>query len=267
VLRPSGRVFELSVSLHVRNEDASALTQGEAPDIETASEDYARRFAGKVGAHFLEVQAGIVLDMLKSIRNPSILDVGGGHAQLAVPLVKRGFDVTVTGSGEICRRRLDSQLPPGSFRFHTADVRHLPFPKEAFDVVMAFRLLTHLENWQMALAEICRVSKSTVILDYPDARSINYFSETLFGTKKAIEGNTRPFRLFTRRQVLDALEAHGFGQPVLQPQFVLPMVVHRLAGSVGFTKGVETICRFLGLRRLFGSPIIVKVARLSGKGK
>jgi ubiquinone/menaquinone biosynthesis C-methylase UbiE len=254
----------LSTSANVGN--GPTLAQVDAPDIETASEDYARRFEGKVGNYFLEFQAGIVLKMLEPNRNPAILDIGGGHAQLTVPLVKSGYNVTVTGSDTICRRRLDSRLPPGSFRFQTANLRHLPFPNEAFDVVMAFRLLTHLENWQMLLAEICRVSKNTIILDYPDVRSVNYFSESLFGTKKAIEGNTRPFRLFARRQVLDTLEAHGFGQAVLRPQFVLPMVVHRMVGSVGFTKCVETICRFLGLRCLFGSPIILKATRLKAQG-
>ena len=33
--------------------------------------------------------------------------VGGGHAQAAVPLAKDGHRVTVTGSDESCRRRLD----------------------------------------------------------------------------------------------------------------------------------------------------------------
>ncbi len=255
----------MSTSANIGTGPAPNLTKMDAPDVETASEDYARRFAGAVGDYFLEFQAGIVLKMLEPIRNPAILDVGGGHAQLTVPLVQSGYNVTVTGSDSICRRRLDSRLPPGSFRFQTASMQHLPFPNEAFDVVMAFRLLTHLENWQMLLAEICRVSRDTIILDYPDVRSVNYFSESLFGSKKAIEGNTRPFRLFTRRQMLDALEAQGFGQAVLRPQFVLPMVVHRLVGSLAFTKCVETICGFLGLRCLFGSPIILKATRVNAK--
>ena len=56
-----------------------------APDVETASEDYARRFAGEVGRYFLDVQAEIVLEMLASWPQASVLEVGGGHAQLAGP--------------------------------------------------------------------------------------------------------------------------------------------------------------------------------------
>jgi 2-polyprenyl-3-methyl-5-hydroxy-6-metoxy-1,4-benzoquinol methylase len=237
----------------------------ETPDIETASEDYARRFAGRVGGYFLEVQAAIVLEMLASLQNPAILDVGGGHAQLVVPLVQSGYDVTVTGSDPICRRRLDSLLPPGSFRFQAARLTQLPFPEGSFDVVMAFRLLTHLEDWQALVSEMCRVSRETIILDYPDARSVNFLSASLFRTKKAIEGNTRPFRLFTRRQMLQEFESHGFGHAKLRPQFAFPMVVHRLLGSVAFTKCVETVCRFTGLTRIFGSPIILKTTKLNIK--
>jgi len=240
----------------------NAETPVEAPDIETASQDYAKRFAGKIGDYFLAVQASIVLKLIGPERGLSVLDVGGGHAQLAVPLVESGCDVTVTGSSGICRERLDGRLPPGSFSIRTASLSQLPFADESFDVVMAFRLLTHLGNWPALLSEMCRISRQNVILDYPDACSVNFFSNALFKTKKAIEGNTRPFSLFTRRQVLGALRSHGFGEAVIRPQFFLPMVVHRMMGSLVFTKCAETACRILGLTYLFGSPIILMAKRL-----
>ena len=51
----------------------------EKADIETSSEDYAKRFSGEVGKYFLDVQAKITLDLLKDLPNSSVLDVGGGH--------------------------------------------------------------------------------------------------------------------------------------------------------------------------------------------
>lgn len=62
----------------------------ETADIETASEDYATRFSGAVGEYFLELQLKIVLQFLEQYSATSLLDVGGGHAQLAVPLVEKG---------------------------------------------------------------------------------------------------------------------------------------------------------------------------------
>ena len=84
-------------------------------DIETSSEDYAKRFSGKIGEYFLSVQSVITLKLLKKWANAKVLDVGGGHAQLAVPLIENGFNVTIAGSDESCRKRLDKFLSSSYF--------------------------------------------------------------------------------------------------------------------------------------------------------
>jgi hypothetical protein len=54
----------------------------EDADLETSSEDYARRFAGPAGRWSLEVQARSTMELLRGLPpGSSILDVGGGHAQ------------------------------------------------------------------------------------------------------------------------------------------------------------------------------------------
>ena len=118
----------------------------EAPDVETSSEAYARRFAGPVGEYFLAVQAETVLCPPGWFPRARVLDVGGGHAQLAPPLAARGYQVTVAGSSEACRARLDRL--PGLSPSSACDLERLPFPDRAFDVVLAFRLLTHLDGWR-----------------------------------------------------------------------------------------------------------------------
>ena len=62
----------------------------ERADVETSSEGYARRFAGPVGRYFLKVQEEITLRLLAPWPRARVLDVGGGHAQLAPPLVAQG---------------------------------------------------------------------------------------------------------------------------------------------------------------------------------
>ena len=54
-------------------------------------------FQGKIGNYFLDMQTNITLNLLKQWPKAKILDVGGGHAQIAVPLVKAGYDLTVIG--------------------------------------------------------------------------------------------------------------------------------------------------------------------------
>ena len=80
--------------------------QSQKADIETSSEDYARRFSGKIGEYFLDIQTRITLDQLKPYPKAAILDVGGGHAQIAVPLIKAGFNLTIVGSDDVCKERL-----------------------------------------------------------------------------------------------------------------------------------------------------------------
>ncbi|MEA2602907.1 MAG: glycerol-3-phosphate dehydrogenase [Acidobacteriota bacterium] len=235
---------------------------GEAPDVETSSAGYARRFSGAVGEYFLAVQAAAVLELLAPWPGARVLDVGGGHAQLAPPLVARGFEVTVAASAEVCRERLDRALAPGSFAFQVCALDRLPFADRSFDVALAFRLLTHLEGWREQVAELCRVAARAVIVDYPDTRSFNRLSGPLFGWKQAVEGNTRSFLSFAPGEVPAELARHGFGRPVERRQFFIPMVVHRALGRAGISRAAEGASAALGLTRRLGSPVILRTERL-----
>jgi 2-polyprenyl-3-methyl-5-hydroxy-6-metoxy-1,4-benzoquinol methylase len=234
----------------------------ETPDIETASDDYARRFSGNIGQYLLNVQSDITLALLKPHKLVTILEVGGGHAQLAPQLIDAGYKVTVTGSSNICRKRLDTVLPHDSFDYVTCDLLNLPYEDNHFDAVLAFRLLPHLENWQKLVSEMARVSNRIVIFDYPDIRSFNFLYSSLFRVKKAFEKNTRSFRLFSRKEVLQVLKNQDYGKFILKPQFFMPMVFYRLINSVLISKTLEHFFLSLGLTYLFGSPIILKACKL-----
>lgn len=233
----------------------------ETADIETATADYASRFSGVAGEYFLQKQTDITLNLLKDLPKARVLDVGGGHAQLAEPLVEKGFDVTVTGSDESCRIRLDQRITPGDFEYLTCDCLDLPFEDNSFDVVLAFRLLPHVARWQDLLAEMCRVAGKCVILDYPDRRSTNILYEQFFGMKQRFEGNTRPFSLFSRSEIRAEITANGYQLPVFKPEFLLPMVIHRKIKNRTFSAFIENCCKVLGATHFFGSPIIFRADR------
>jgi SAM-dependent methyltransferase len=230
-------------------------------DIDTATEDYARRFSGPVGQFFLDRQTQILLKLLSSWPQANILDVGGGHGQIAVPLVQNGYKVTVAGSGPLNPMRLASLLQPKAFRFETCHLLNLPFEDRSFDLVVSFRLLPHMKEWPELITEMCRVADKAVVVDYPDLRSVNFFSESLFKAKKAVEGNTRPFRCFTRSEILGHFTKNQFGDPLFQPEFFIPMAVHRALKSRGFSRTVEFFSQAVGLTRLWGSPVILRVLR------
>ena len=239
--------------------DRKSKVASQKADIETSSEDYAKRFSGEIGKYFLSVQEKITLELLKAWPKARILDVGGGHAQLAEPLIKNGFKVTIAGSDESCRKRLDKFLQAGSFEYLSCDLLNLPFDNNSFDVVISFRLLTHEENWEIQISELCRVAKYAVIIDYPDLRSFNIFYDLLFNAKKKFEKNTRTYRNFSRKEILEVFKKNKFLNPEIKPEFFLPMVIHRAVKNVFLLKTMENFFRTLGLTKFFGSPIILRV--------
>ena len=235
----------------------------EDADIGTSSEDYARRFTGAVGRWFVETQTRITLGLLRALPvGASVLDVGGGHGQITPPLIEAGYEVTVVGSDPKCRNRLGPWLSRGLCRFEVADLRRLPYRDAAFDAVVCLRLLPHSVSWTGLIAELCRVANRSVIVDYPSLRSANIVSARLFEMKRGIELNTRRFMTFSPRDIHATFAAQGFEVRAEQPQFLLPMVLHRLTNHLLLSKAAEVPARVLGLTRFLGSPVIARADRL-----
>ncbi len=231
----------------------------EAPDIEASSERYAARFSGSVGAWFLEAQARATLTLLSQLPTGArVLDVGGGHAQLAPAVERAGYEVTVLGSALACGARLQGLIQGRRCRYEVGALTQLPHPDRSFDVVLAFRLLPHLEAWRELIGEICRVASACVVLDYPSQRSVNLLAPSFFGLKKRIEGDTRPFTLFRPEEVATELGRHGFEVVASRPQFLLPMALHRIHGRAELGRALEVSGRLLGLTRFYGSPVILR---------
>ncbi|UCE64756.1 MAG: class I SAM-dependent methyltransferase [Nitrospirota bacterium] len=237
------------------------VTIPEPADIETSSEEYAKRFAGDVGKWFLQIQEEATLKLLSPYRNATILDVGGGHGQLTKPLLDSGFKVTIFGSTSACATRILHLRDGKSCQFTTGNLLTLPFIDRAFDVVISYRLLPHVTNWEQLLSEMCRVAKTSVIVDYPETHSINYLIPWLFNLKKQIEKNTRQFRCFKNYELLEKFESHGFALSERIPEFFLPMVLHRTMKAATLSNVLErAFCR-MGLTARWGSPVILKLVR------
>jgi SAM-dependent methyltransferase len=235
----------------------------EDADIESSSELYAKRFAGPVGQWFLELQTRLTLECLRGLPSEAtVLDVGGGHAQLALPMVEAGYRVTVVGSDPSCGRRLRALTSAGRCRFEVADLLALPYVDRSFDAVVSYRLLAHSIDWRRLVVELCRVARHRVVVDYPARRSVNVASEALFRIKNSIErGTTRPFALYGRGEVSGAFAAAGFRVTAERPQFFFPMALYRLARSTGLARAVEGLARSVGVTGLLGSPVIARADR------
>lgn len=231
------------------------------PDVETASDAYASRFSGAVGAWFLQVQERAVLRMLRPWPGARVLEVGGGHGQMTAALVRAGYRVTVHGSDERCRSRIEPLLRAGACEFQAGPLLSLPWAPGSFEVVIALRLLAHMPAWSSLIGELTRVARAAVIVDYPPVRSFNCLVPWLFDRKLKAEGNTRPFLTFRDQDVDAAFARQGFRTAGTLHEFFWPMVVHRRLGRAAVSQALEAPCRAIRLTRWLGSPVIARFVR------
>lgn len=236
----------------------------ETADIETSSAGYAARFAGPVGAWLLKRQERAVRAQLESAGARTVLDVGGGHGQLARPLAQAGFEVTVLGSDASCAERIADLVAAQRCTFVVGNVIALPFPDASFDAVVSVRLLPHCERWPELLRELARVARTVVIVDYPLASGLNALAPWLFAAKQKVEKNTRTWRNFTHAEVADAMAAAGFNTHERRGQFLWPMVLHRTLRAPALSAALEWIPDRLGLTARRGTPVIASFRRGAG---
>jgi len=241
------------------------MSYPESADILTSSDEYALRFHGPVGEWFLRMQGQAILQMLESQSNATVLDVGGGHGQLVGPLAEAGYRVTVFGSSEECKARIQQWLDTGRADFRAGNILQMQFPDRSYDVVISLRLLAHVNRWQEFLAELARVANKAVIVDYPEVRSFNYFAPYFIHLKKLLEADTREFACYRRKELVRVFAEFGFRPAACYPQYFLPMALHRKLGLPRLSRAAEAVFRATGMTHFFGSPVILKVERICGE--
>ena len=235
----------------------------EDADVETASRDYAKRFETPVGEWMLGVQREITRDLLRDLPGASVLDVGGGHGQMAPSLTEQGHRVSVlTSSPRAIAPMLQPALDKGSVSLLSGDLKNPPGDPRGYDVVLSFRLFAHARDLQGLVAGLTRTARVAVIVDYATTRSFNAAAELLFAAKKQVEHNTRPFLVHSDADISVLFRQHGFERRARRPQFFWPMALHRGLKSPLLSRGLVGIATMVGLRALFGSPVIVRFDRV-----
>jgi len=234
----------------------------EDADVETASAGYARRFDSPVGRWMLDRQLLAILDLLRDKGPSSILDVGGGHGQMAPALSGLGHRVTVLASSpHAMAATLRPRVASGEVLLVVGDLRDPPVEPRSFDIVLSLRLLAHARDLEGLVRGLTRPAERTVIVDYAAARSFNAAAEVFFGAKKRIEKNTRPFRVLPTAQIEHLFSESGCRARGRRSQFFWPMALHRALGSPLLSRSLEAPFAAFGLRAVFGSPVLARFDR------
>ena len=244
-----------------------------APDIESSTFDYVGRFRGEIGRWLLDHQTDPTIEAIStlclsegeinsdnanspSIRNISVLDVGGGHGQNIETINRFGFRLTVFGSTGSSAEVIKQYIEAEEITYDSGALLSLPYRDNSFDIVICYRLLSHMENWQGLIRELSRVSNRIVLVDYPNKGSVNLFADLLFLLKRMVEKNTRHFICFTDHDIDSAFSQCGCEQQYRHRQFFFPMAFYRLIKNKTIADKLARMFRAIGLTDRFGSPVI-----------
>jgi 2-polyprenyl-3-methyl-5-hydroxy-6-metoxy-1,4-benzoquinol methylase len=232
-------------------------------DPETARTFDARRFGGPIGSLVADTQARVLANMIGTIRNRVIIDVGAGTGRVALLLARGGAIVSAVDASRemlaVAQRRAEEEGAP--VRFFVGDAHALDFGDRAFDVAVSLRVIMHTPQWQQCIGELCRVAKRLVIIDYPSAHSAAAIEATMRKVGLTMGVKTEAYRVFTDRAIADAFAHHGFRIRSVHRQFVLPIALHKALGSRRVTVAIETLLDRAGLLGLFGSPVTLVAER------
>ena len=230
------------------------------PDIESSTADYASRFASPVGQWLLarqhELTRQALAERFPGQRGLSVLDVGGGDGQNIALMEELGHTLDIVGSRDICARLIQADIDAGRVRFHASPLLDLPFENRSFDVVMCYRILSHMQSYDELITELSRVSRSLVLVDYPGMRSFNALSGQLFQIKLSIEKNTRRYVCYRDRDIDKPFADAGYKRVFDKRQFALPMALYRSLGSLTAVRFTAAVFEHDLTRSILGSPII-----------
>jgi ubiquinone/menaquinone biosynthesis C-methylase UbiE len=228
---------------------------------------YAERYdEEKYGGTFGRYLHDLEVETFQSLMDGSygrILDVGAGTGKLSIPLGTQSRKIfSVDPSFEMLRvARRKAELEDVPLRPVIGDALHLCFRDEALDCAVSSRVLMHLPDCKQGLAEVCRVAKHMVIVDFPSVASFGGVESVFRRCRRLFKANTASYKVFRVGKIVRELERNNFRVVEVQKQFCLPLAFHRWLDRVQVSKRIEELCRMLGLMRILGSPVVVKAVR------
>jgi SAM-dependent methyltransferase len=224
----------------------------------------ALRFGGPIGRFLAEHQADILSRALTPLAGRRVLDVGTGTGRAAIGLaLERAVVVGLDASREMLRvaraRAVDAgvALPAGA-----ADAHHLPLADRSVDAAVSLRVLMHAVDWRQCVAELCRVSRWRVVVDFPSRSSAAALESAGRKAARALGRRVEDYRVLRTADVELAFRTHGFAIVSTDRQFVLPIALHKAIGRLSVTRSVEAVLRAAGLLRIFGSPVTMVAERV-----
>ena len=149
-------------------------------------------------------------------RDKSILDIGCGGGILTEEFAKRGGRVTGIDSSyrSLYHAKVHARESAFEIDYRLGNASALPFPDNAFDILVASEVLEHIGNLNLTLWEMVRVLKPDgfLLFDTPNRSWFSWLYFIAFGEmlSRRIPRGTHDFRMFIRpKELILKLQALG----------------------------------------------------------
>jgi ubiquinone/menaquinone biosynthesis C-methylase UbiE len=220
------------------------------------------RFGGSFGRELQNLELTLYTGLIGTSRQ--VLDVGAGTGKLSLGWLRDGRAVTSADFSrqmlEVTRRKAAQEGL--SARPVVADIHALCFRDAAFECTASSRVLMHVRDWQQAIRELCRVSRSAVVLDFPPTVSAAGADAWRKRRAPGRQGEFREaYQTFTLREVTRELQRNGFTVTRVNRGFFLPVAWHRKLDRPAWSRWIEKAVGLCGLVRLFGAPVTLRAVR------
>lgn len=224
----------------------------------------ALRFGGPIGQYLLESQERLLLAAFSPLEGRRILDVGTGTGRAAIGLANAGATVVGVDASDQMLDVARARAAAAGVRveFARGDAHALSgFADRAVDGAVSLRVIMHTPGWARCVAELCRVSRWRVVVDFPARGSLAALESGGRRLAQSLGRRTEAYRVMAERDVTREFASHGFRVVRVHRQFVLPIALHKAIGSLGFTQASEGALAAVGLLRLLGSPVTLVAER------
>ena len=220
------------------------------------------RFGGDIGRWLLDLETRTFLELVRPVAGEWILDVGTGTGKLIRPMTEAGARVVATdASPAMLAQAASKNASKPAVGYAVIDGHRLAFADRSFDAVISSRVLMHVVDSRLFIAELCRVSRNRVVLDFPPRSSSNAFQSMLLPLKRRVDPKTHPFKVLPVGKVVRLFEEQGFAVAEKHRQLFLPHFVHRKLGRAAVSRRLETAFRAMGLTRMLGAPLTLLAVR------
>lgn len=220
------------------------------------------KYSGAFGKYLHDLELNTYLSLMGA-SHKKILDVGAGTGKLCVPLSSKSegviaVDLSIQMLKVAMRKAKKKNIMLTAV---VCDAQKLCFKDETFDCVISSRLLMHLADWRKGISELSRVSRGTLVFDFPTFVSSSGIHSMFRIIKNLFKARAQTYNTFLIKDVVSELESHNFKILRLARQFSIPVYIHRRINSPGFSEKIEKFIGNVGISRLVGSTVVIKAVR------